>query len=761
MTAYQTVLRAKSELESTVDAVPQLICVLGKDGQILRLNKTIERWDLDQGGLDQANKSKVSELKGKHLHTVMHPSCTDVKCYLKQLITLSNKVITAGEPAEYRGFDNELNRNLLVQMIPIGVYEAVSNDKTESLKQSLDQSLDQIVMIFFDITQLDYLNPALDSLNLWRPIATAPNLATLAQKKSEQSALHSNQNPAIKLKELKFKDIEKIKREWELAIDYLPQIICLVNADATIVRANRAIESWGLGKVTQIKGRHVHDMLHLDCADEQCYLLGFNTLIADVLATGNSTECQVLDAPLNRHLHFQLSAVPSQPLLTSHLASSRSTKNNFAGSHLVVVLVCDVTDVKHAELKIEHLNTKLEKRIEARARHLQKINQQLQVEIEQRKLIEIELTISRQKFSHLVELMNEGMVILDLNKKITYANKHLLKMLGLPRAEVIGHQFSDFVDIDFLDTWSKGKLKHVKSAESSYVFKMYGRNNKGLWVKGAPQSLFDADKNCIGSYAVITDINDQIEVEQKLLRTENKLRSLAKQVLYAQELERKRIASELHDGIGQTLSAIKFYVENSISNLSDATTTSAIAEFEKVVPKLQEAVEEVRRISMALRPSLLDDIGILATLHWFCRESNIGTPNINFSFNHHNVVEEDITASLKTEMFRIVQEAVNNATKYSKANNIQIITKEQDKHLRLEIVDDGIGFDYAVTASKHGYAESKGMGLVSMRERVENSGGYFSVNCAPSKGASIICLWPKGKHSFIDNRSGRTDRRKR
>ena len=266
------------------------------------------------------------------------------------------------------------------------------------------------------------------------------------------------------------------------------------------------------------------------------------------------------------------------------------------------------------------------------------------------------------------------------------------------------------------------------------------------------------------AYQAFTDIQ---EVEKKLLRTESKLRSLAKQVLYVQELERKRIASELHDGIGQTLSAIKFYVENSISNLSDTTASSAITEFEKVVPKLQDAVDEVRRISMALRPSLLDDIGILATLHWFCRESNIGTPRINgnqkinFSFNNHNVVEGDISPNLKTEMFRIVQEAANNAIKYSQAKNIQIITKDEGKLLRLEVQDDGIGFDYAMTASKQGYAESKGMGLVSMRERVENSDGHFTVNSTPSKGTAIICLWPKGNYSFTDNRSGRMDRRKR
>jgi PAS domain S-box-containing protein len=406
------------------------------------------------------------------------------------------------------------------------------------------------------------------------------------------------------------------------------------------------------------------------------------------------------------------------------------------------------------------LDTKLEKALATKTRRLEKINQKLQAEIEQRKLIELELTISRQKFSHLVELMNEGMVIQDLTQTITYANKHLLKMLGLPRTEVVGRHFSDFVDVDYLEAWTGGKLKNVKSVESSYVFKMKGRGNKTMWVKGSPQPLFDADKNCIGSYAVITDINDQIEIEQKLLRTESKLRSLAKQVLYAQELERKRIASELHDGIGQTLSAIKFYVENNISNMAEQSAASATAQFEKVVPKLQDAIEEVRRISMALRPSLLDDIGILATLNWFCRESNQGITSIHFTFNKNNVKEEDITATLKTEMFRIVQEAVNNATKYGKAKTVNIMTKDEGKQLRLEVLDDGVGFDYVVTASQQGYAESKGMGLVSMRERVENSGGHFTVHSAPQQGTAIICLWPKGKHTFVDNRSGRTDRRK-
>ena len=270
-----------------------------------------------------------------------------------------------------------------------------------------------------------------------------------------------------------------------------------------------------------------------------------------------------------------------------------------------------------------------------------------------------------------------------------------------------------------------------------------------------------ANAQHVGSFAVITNINEHVELEQKLLKTEVQLRSLSRQVLSAQELERRRIALELHDGIGQTLSAIKFFVEN---NLSAMTQESGIqnTKIEMVVPKLQGAIEEVRRISMDLRPSLLDDIGIIATLSWFCRESQQTYQNLAFSLDVENTQETDIPKELKTEMFRIVQEAVNNACKYSAAKNIQISLKIDGKHIHLWIKDDGKGFDYQKIADLQGYSESKGLGLTGMRERTENAGGWFSVNSAPDVGTSIACMW--SAHSLpasIEDRRSVNDRRSR
>lgn len=384
------------------------------------------------------------------------------------------------------------------------------------------------------------------------------------------------------------------------------------------------------------------------------------------------------------------------------------------------------------------------------------LKRKLQEEIELRKKAEEEYKRGRKKFSHLVELMNEGLVMQDLDQNILYANQHFLKLLNLPRSKVVGFPLSSFVEADYVDAWTKQINAELTEP---YICKMLRKGNEPFWVKASPQPLVDVDKTVIGTFAVVTDIDDQVRAEEELVKSEIKLRSLAKQVLSAQEVERKRIASELHDGIGQTLSAIKFYVENNIKEMKEAFFPEA-EKFEKIIPKMQSAIEEVRRISMALRPSLLDDIGILATFTWFCRESNMITPNVDFSFRNLNLKESDIDAHLKTEMFRIVQEAVNNATKYSGAKHVEISLSVINQMLCLEVSDDGVGFDYDKIVKLQGFRESKGMGLVSIRERVENSNGRFTIKTDPINGTKVICEWPHEELSVFDKRTGKGDRRK-
>ncbi len=695
----QALQQVRSEWESAVDSVPQLISVLRKDGVIMRANMTLEHWGL----------GKVKTVQGESIHQILHPGCTDKNCYLKKLMALTSKVLATGEGVEYRVEDHILNRDFHIRLNPLDTGKG--------------RELGYLVITFSDVSGIDLTHGMRQEGSRWSLTDVAPT--------DRESDLTESKNRLVDLTapidfEDEFRFIEKVKREWESAVDSLHHIICLVDESGSIVRANRAIEQWKLGDVTSVRGRKLHDLLHPGCDDASCYLHSFSRLIAQVSKTGQVAECQEQDSFLGRHLHFQINAY-----------APKAAKQD----GLVVVLVTDVTDIKRAKLRIEHINSRLEKQIESRNLILLKKNQKLRKEIEQRKLVEEELKRSREEYSLLVETMNEGMVIQDASRKIVYMNKRMLKMLGLSRKQVIGREFSDFVESDYIDHWEGEKLESIKGLESAYVIRIKAKGGRSLWVKVSPQPLWDSEKKFKGSFAVITDINEHIEIERKLMHTEHQLRAISKQVLTVQELERKRIASELHDGIGQTLSAIKFYVENSIVNLPEKASPMT-EKIEKVVPKLQDAIDELRRISMDLRPSLLDDIGILATLSWFCRESRLMYPYIDFVMVKTNVEEKDIPAPLKTEIFRIVQEAVNNATKYSKAKSIQISLKHPSKMIVLELKDDGIGFDAKRVASQQGYSESKGLGLVSMRERVENSGGWFTLTSGENSGTAIVCSWP-------------------
>ncbi|MDD4880636.1 MAG: ATP-binding protein, partial [Gallionellaceae bacterium] len=163
-----------------------------------------------------------------------------------------------------------------------------------------------------------------------------------------------------------------------------------------------------------------------------------------------------------------------------------------------------------------------------------------------------------------------------------------------------------------------------------------------------------------------------------------------------------------------------------------------LPQLQSLVPKLQGAIEEVRHTSMALRPSILDDLGILATLRWFAREYQASYLGIQIDL-FTEACETDIPAVLKVVIFRIVQEALNNIAKHAGATRIQVRLKSAGAGLELEIEDDGVGFDVRAVS---GSQDRGGMGLVSMRERAEYSGGRFSLASIEGDGTRIKVVWP-------------------
>lgn len=229
------------------------------------------------------------------------------------------------------------------------------------------------------------------------------------------------------------------------------------------------------------------------------------------------------------------------------------------------------------------------------------------------------------------------------------------------------------------------------------------------------------------------------QAEESLARSENDLRHLSAQLLTAQEDERKRLAQELHDGIGQYLSAIKFRIESSIKQIGRHATVDGGDQLETLVPMVQSTVEEVQRIAADLRPFILDDLGLVATLRWFLRQFQSTYSTIHLQ-GRIGLEEEEVPEHLKIVVFRIVQEALNNVVRHSRAERVLVALGRKRSHLELLVRDNGVGIRAAAEASLS--SRRCGFGLSSMKERAELSGGVFSLEEGPGKGTTIKAVWP-------------------
>jgi signal transduction histidine kinase len=159
---------------------------------------------------------------------------------------------------------------------------------------------------------------------------------------------------------------------------------------------------------------------------------------------------------------------------------------------------------------------------------------------------------------------------------------------------------------------------------------------------------------------------------------------------------------------------------------------------EALIPVVQLASEDVRRIHTDLRPSLLDDLGIIATISWFCREFEKLYLDIRIE-KQINIGEEEVPEALKIVIFRILQEAMNNVGKHSKANLVRVALRRTDGQIDMVVEDNGQGFD--VEQAKSTKNGPIGLGLTSMKERAELSGGGFSIESNKGEGTTMRATW--------------------
>jgi len=398
----------------------------------------------------------------------------------------------------------------------------------------------------------------------------------------------------------------------------------------------------------------------------------------------------------------------------------------------------EISERKLAEDELRRARDALEQKVLERTAELEKVNAQLRTQVFECEKAEAALRESENKYSTLVD---DALIGVYVNKdgKIEFANDKFAAIYGYSQNELIGMDSDMLVhpeDRPMIEEMREKRLKG-QSVPSEYEIRGLKKNGDTIWVMRSLSLIQYRDGPAIAG--VVQDMTKRRRAEEALRESGKDLRILSNQLLSTEEKERKRIARELHDGIGQALSAIKFSVENALRELRNSTDRGELKSLEAVIPLTQKTIEEVRRIVEDLRPSILDDLGILATINWFCREYQNAYSNVRIKRNIE-IHENDIPSPLKTVIYRILQEALNNVAKHSQADWVQLSLQKTASGVELTIHDNGIGFDLAEAISL--IPSRRGFGLASMRERAQLSGGKFSIKSSAGNGTTIRVVCP-------------------
>jgi signal transduction histidine kinase len=209
------------------------------------------------------------------------------------------------------------------------------------------------------------------------------------------------------------------------------------------------------------------------------------------------------------------------------------------------------------------------------------------------------------------------------------------------------------------------------------------------------------------------------------------LTDLSAKLVQAQETERRALSRELHDEVGQSLSAVLIELRNLSAGLGARSAEESRAQVEEIKSLVESTVREVRNMALLLRPSMLDDLGLVPALRWQAREVSKRTSMDVIVAAE--LISDDLPDDYKTCIYRVVQEALHNCARHSHAGTVRVRVQQTNGRITLSIQDDGLGFDTA---------QMKGLGLLGIQERVIRLGGICRVHSSPGRGTVLSVELP-------------------
>ena len=350
-------------------------------------------------------------------------------------------------------------------------------------------------------------------------------------------------------------------------------------------------------------------------------------------------------------------------------------------------------------------------------------------DITERRRAEDALRESEERYRELFENAKDAIYVHDLSGRYVSVNRAAEELSGYRREEIIGKHFSNFVAPINLKDVRKNLCRKLDDArETAYEVDIITRGRHRVPVEIVSRLIYE-NGVAVGIQGTARDITER-------KRAQEALRTFSQRVIDAQEAERQSIARELHDEIGQVLTAVRINLQ---TVQRSCQTDVCLPHVDESIAIVDEALKRVRELSLELRPSLLDELGLASALRWYvdryAQRTGIVAQVVN-GFEEKGRLPRD----LETVCFRIAQEALTNVARHAQAKHVYVELRHRSRKLFLSIRDDGVGFDVArVTAN--GLSDSA-LGLRGMRERARAVSGVIEINSTLNAGTLVFASFP-------------------
>lgn len=337
---------------------------------------------------------------------------------------------------------------------------------------------------------------------------------------------------------------------------------------------------------------------------------------------------------------------------------------------------------------------------------------------------------SEERYRELFENSKDAIYVHDMSGRYTSVNRAAEKLSGYTRQELTGRHFSSLLTPEYARHVCEQLCKKLEaSGETTYEVELITKQGRRIPVEVSSRLIIENGLP-VGVQGCVRDVSEK-------KRAHEAARSYSRRLIEAQEAERRRISIELHDQVGQILTAVKM-------NLHALQKTCKAADMLKSIQEnlsaIDEAVDQVRGLSVDLRPLLLDDFGLVVAVRWYL-DRQAKNSGVAVEFASLSLTEDDrFPAALETACFRIVQEGVTNVVRHASAKQVSIRLERTGADLVLLIADDGTGFD--VKGVRSGSSGATTLGLRGMEERAQAVGGTLTIDSAPKLGTQICASFP-------------------